>query len=151
MNLISLSLAALLALLTPQSAGAPKHGRTVELTATENMKFDKTEITARPGETLHVVLKSVGTMPKMAMAHNFVLLRHGADAAAFASAAFNARETDFIPPEKKDEVIAATKLAGGGETVDVTFKVPTKPGAYPYLCSFPGHFALGMKGTLVVK
>ena len=27
-----------------------------------------------------------------------------------------------------------------------TFKAPAKAGVYPYLCTFPGHFAAGMKG-----
>jgi azurin len=135
----------------PKAKAAPKGGRTVELTATDTMKFDKTEITARPGETLHVVLKNVGTMPKIAAAHNFVLLKLGTDQAAFTAGAFNARETDFIPPAMKTAVIASTGLAGPGETVDTTFKVPAKPGTYPFLCSFPGHFALGMRGTLIVK
>jgi len=35
--------------------------------------------------------------------------------------------------------------------VETTFKVPAKPGRYAFLCTFPGHFALGMRGTLVVK
>ena len=51
----------------------------------------------------------------------------------------------------KAEVVAATALAGPGETVDVTFKVPAAAGSYPFICSFPGHFTAGMKGTLVVK
>ena len=125
--------------------------RTVELTAGDNMKYDTPEITAKPGETLKIVLKNVGTMPKMAMAHNFVLLKAGTDAVEFNKAAFNARETDFIPPAQKDAVIAHTGLTGPGETADVTFKVPAKPGTYTFVCSFPGHFALGMRGTLVVK
>lgn len=130
---------------------AAKGVRTVELTGGDTMKFDKTEITARPGETLRIVLKSIGTMPKIAMGHNVVVLKLGTDQAAFNTAAFSARETDFVPPDMKDAVLAATKLAGPGETVDVTFKVPAKVGDYPYLCSFPGHFALGMRGKLIVK
>jgi azurin len=132
---------------------APKAGgaRTVELTASDTMKYDKAEITAKPGETLHVTLKNVGSMPKLAAAHNFVLLKIGTDQAEFTKGAFNARETDFIPPAMKTAVIASTGLAGPGETVETTFKVPAKAGSYPFLCSFPGHFALGMKGTLVVK
>jgi azurin len=125
--------------------------RTIELVGDEKMKFDKEEIVAKPGETIRVVLKAVGTMPKTIMAHNFVLLKPTADIAEFNKAAFNARPTDFIPPDKKDDVIAATGLAGAGETVEVTFKVPAKAGSYNFLCSFPGHFAMGMRGKLVVK
>jgi azurin len=50
-----------------------------------------------------------------------------------------------------DKIIAHTGLAGAGETQDVTFKAPMKPGTYTYMCTFPGHFAVGMKGELVVK
>jgi azurin len=130
---------------------APKGARTVEITATDTMKFDKTEIAAKAGETLRIVLKNVGTMPKAVAGHNLVVLKLGTDQVEFTKAAFNARDTEFIPPAMKTAVIASTALAGPGETVEVTFKVPAKAGAYPYVCSFPGHFALGMKGMLNVK
>ena len=132
----------------PAAAAA---ARTIQLSGDDKMKYDVAELTAKPGETLKVVLKNVGTMPKMAMAHNFVLLKLGTDQVEFTKAAFNARDTDFIPAAMKDAVIAHTGLSGPGETVEVTFKVPAKAGSYPFVCSFPGHFALGMKGTLVVK
>jgi plastocyanin len=32
-----------------------------------------------------------------------------------------------------------------------TLRVTLKKGKYAYLCTFPGHAALGMKGTFVVK
>jgi azurin len=136
----------------PAPPAKPAAGvRTITITGTENMKYDVTRIQAKPGERLRVVLKAVGAMPKVVMAHNFVLLKLGTDAAAFSTAAANARDTDFIPADKKASVVAATKLAGGGETVEVTFTVPAKAGTYPYICSFPGHFQVGMKGDLVVK
>ena len=47
--------------------------------------------------------------------------------------------------------ITTRRVAGAGETVEVTFKVPAAAGDYTYLCSFPGHFQAGMKGTLTVK
>jgi len=125
--------------------------RTIELAGSETMKYDVAEITAKPGEKLHVVLKAVGSMPKIAMGHNFVLLKAGVSPMEVSNAAFNARETDFIPAAMKDKIIAFTKLAGGGETVDVTFTAPAKAGKYDYICTFPGHFAAGMKGTLTVK
>ena len=125
--------------------------RLVELTGNDLMKYSVTAIAAKPGELLHVRLKNVGTLPKVAMAHNFVLLALGTDATAFVNAATPARATDFIPPAMKDKVIAHTPLAGLNETVEVTFDAPKAPGAYTYLCSFPGHFLAGMKGTLTVK
>ena len=135
-------------LVTALSAKAVK---TVTITATEQMKWDVTTIQATPGEQIHVVLKATGSMPKVAMAHNFVLLKAGVNPQDVANAAMTARETDFIPPNMKDKIVANTGLAGGGETVEVTFKAPAKPGTYAYLCTFPGHFAVGMKGDLVVK
>ena len=119
----------------PAAAAAKGEPRTVELT----------------GEKLRIVLKAVGTMPKTIMAHNFVLPKPGASPLEINNAAFNARATDFIPESMKDKILAYTPLAGAGETVEVTFTAPAKPGSYPYLCTFPGHFAMGMKGTLLVK
>ena len=100
---------------------------------------------------MRIRLTAKGVMPKIAMAHNVVVLKKAADAAAFATAAASARATDFIPAANKGDVIAHTGLAGNGETVEVTFKVPAAAGSYPFLCTFPGHFVVGMKGNLVVK
>ena len=135
----------------PAAAAKPGAGRTVEITGGDDMKYNTTTINAKPGETLHVVLKSTGSIPKIAMAHNFVLLILGADVDGFLKSAMNARDTDYIPADQKAKVVASTKLAGPGETVEVTFKAPAKPGSYPYMCTFPGHYTAGMKGLLVVK
>ena len=85
------------------------------------------------------------------MAHNFVLLKPGTNQLKFLEAGAMFRELDFIAPAMKDNVIAKTALAGVGETVQVVFTVPSKPGNYPYLCTFAGHFQAGMKGVLIVK
>jgi len=153
------SLVAVALLSAPASTAAPavdqakpaSTARTVELTGGDDMKYSETTIAAKPGETLHIKLVSKGTLPKVAMAHNVVVLKAGAKQIDFANAAAMARASDFVPPDMKDQVLAASTLAGPGETVEVTFKVPTAPGSYPYLCTFPGHFAAGMRGTIVVK
>jgi azurin len=134
----------------PAKAGAGAV-RTVEIAGTDDMKYSVTTIAAKRGEQLRIRLTSKGTMPKIAMAHNFVLLKLGTSQVKFVQAGATARATDFIAPEVKDQVIAATALAGNGETVEVTFKVPNVAGSYPYLCTFPGHFQAGMRGTLEVK
>jgi azurin len=130
------------------AAGAK--GRTVEITAKDDMKYSLTTIEAKPGEQITVVLKPTGTMPKIAMSHNFVLLKAGTDATAFATAAATSGPT-YMPAAQQASVLAASKLAGNGETVEVSFKAPAKPGSYTFLCTFPGHFQAGMKGTLTVK
>jgi len=134
--------------LSTQAATEP---RTVTIGVDNTMKYSVTSIKAQPGETLRVVLQSTATMPKTATAHNFVLLTQGTNVAAFLKAGTLNRDTDFIPPDQKDRIIAATALAGPAETVEVTFKVPDRPGTYEFICTFPGHYALGMKGTLTVR
>ena len=125
--------------------------RVIAITATDAMKYSVTEITAKPGEKLTVKLSAQGAIPKVAMAHNFLLLALKTDPAAFANAGSQSRATDFIPAAMKAQVIANTTLAGNGETVEVTFTAPKVPGAYTYICTFPAHFLAGMKGTLTVK
>jgi len=125
--------------------------RVVAITGTDAMKYSVATIEAKPGEKITVKLTGQGAIPKVAMAHNFVLLALKADPAAFAQAAAMARATDFVPADKKADVLASTKLAGNGETVEVTFDAPKTPGVYTYICTFPGHFLAGMKGTLTVK
>lgn len=132
-------------------AGDTKGGRTIEIVGTDDMKFTVTNIEAKPGEQLRIRLIVKGSMPKIAMAHNWVLLQKGASQVKFVQAGASHRATDFIAPETKDQVLAATALAGAGETVEVSFKVPAAAGDYPYICTFPGHFQAGMRGTLTVK
>ena len=115
------------------------------------MKYNLNRIEAKPGQEIKVILTNIGTMPKVAMAHNFVLLQKGVDPKAFADAAVAAIATDYIPAAMADKVIAKTKLLGPKQTDEITFKVPTEPGEYNFLCSFPAHFLTGMKGVLVVQ
>jgi azurin len=124
--------------------------RTIAIAGGDDMKFDTTTIQAKPGEEIRIRLTVKGKMPKLVMAHNVVVLKLGTDAKAFTTAGVQARATDYIAPNMKAQVIAATPMAGAGETVEVTFKVPTQAGKYDYICTFPGHFAAGMKGVLVV-
>jgi azurin len=115
------------------------------------MKFDVAKITAAPGESIKVILKNHMTLPKDVMGHNWVLLSAGTDPVAFAAAGASEAANGYIPAKMKDKVIAAIALLGPGETGEVVFKAPTGPGEYPFLCSFPAHCVVGMKGVLVVK
>lgn len=121
----------------------------VEITANDQMKFSVTTIEAKAGQDIKVTLTNAGTLPKEAMGHNFVLLKPGTDVASFAAAAAVAKDTDYVPPTLKDQVIAHTTTLGPRKSDEITIK-GLEAGEYTFICSFPGHFAL-MKGTLTVK
>jgi azurin len=136
-----------------ESAGAPTaaSGRAIEITGNDQMKFSLNEIRAKPGETLSVTLANVGTMPKMSMGHNWVLLKNPSVVDGFVNAAMTSPTTDYIPADRKGDMLAHTKLLGPKEKDTVTFQAPKEPGRYPFICSFPGHFQVGMKGELIVE
>lgn len=124
---------------------------TLEFTANDSMKFNANRVEARAGQEVKVILTNIGSMPKAAMGHNWVLLKKGADVDAFNKAAVGAAATDYIPAGMQDQVLAHTKLLGPKQTDEITFKAPIEPGEYVFLCSFPAHLQAGMKGVLVVK
>jgi len=124
---------------------------TVNINCYDTMKYSVAEIDAHPGEKVTVNLKNVGSLPKAAMAHNFVLLNAGTDPMAYSRLAVNAKDTNYQPPSLAGRVIASTPLLGPQETASVTFTAPSAPGTYPYLCSFPAHCGAGMHGVLIVK
>ncbi len=129
----------------------PATGRAIEITGNDTMKFSLTEIRAKPGEALSVTLTNIGTMPKFSMGHNWVLLKSASLLDKFVADAMQAATTDYIPAAHKDDMIAHTKLLGPKEKDTVTFKAPSEPGRYPFLCSFPGHYQVGMRGELIVE
>ena len=121
----------------------------VVVTGNDMMQFDNKTLEVPVGKKIKLTFKHVGKMPKNVMGHNLVILNKGVDLVAFATAAMGAAATEYIPPAKKDEVLAFTKLLGGGEEDTIEFTVE-EAGEYQYLCSFPGHYGM-MKGTLTAK
>ena len=124
--------------------------RTIELTGNDLMQYNTNVIEVKAGEKIKIVFKNVGKLPLVAMGHNVVFLKKGTDVAAFCTAGITAKETDYIAADQSDKVIAKTKLLGPGDQDEVEFTTPTDPGDYPYVCTFPGHFAL-MQGVMKVK
>lgn len=120
----------------------------LELSSNDQMKFDKNELTVYEGQNVTLTLIHTGKLEKTAMGHNFVLLQKDVDVAEFAEKAMESADTEYVPVDSKD-VIANTKLIGGGETTSITFVAPKK-GTYDYICSFPGHYGI-MKGKFIVK
>ena len=141
---------------SPAATGAPAtqvhDGRAIEITGNDTMKFSVTEIVAKPGEKLSVTLVNIGTTPKFSMGHNWLLLAAGVDIQPFLVASAEAVTTDYVPRATHgDKILAATKLLGPKERDTVTFTAPATAGRYDFLCSFPGHYQVGMRGVLIVQ
>jgi len=123
----------------------------VTITGSDAMQYDQKEVTVKAGESVKLTFKHVGALPKTAMGHNIAILKPESDMAGFASACIAASATDYIPAEgeMKKLVVAHTKMLGGGEedVIEVTFE---EAGVYPFLCTFPGHFAI-MNGKITVE
>lgn len=124
-------------------------GVTLEITGNDVMKFDKTELRAKAGQKVTLTLHHSGKLAKEAMGHNVVILKSGTDVAAFAAKAVEAKANDYFPESEAANVIAHTKLIGGGESTTIEFTAP-EAGTYPFICSFPGHYGF-MKGDFIVE
>ena len=107
------------------------------------------EIPAKPNQPIRIEFDNPDATP-----HNFVLVQPGCleevglAANEMAKDPVAAKSGQFIPKSKK--IIVHSRMLKQGEKETLRFKAPRKPGRYPYLCSFPGHWTI-MKGVLVVK
>ena len=119
----------------------------------ERMKFTVENFTVRPGQPVKLVF----TNPD-ATDHNLVIVKPGAAAEVGMAGNEMAKdprgvEKHFIPSSKSHLILHATKLIGPSHSVRIDvlrFKAPNKPGVYPYICTFPGHWMI-MRGTMVVR
>ncbi|WP_248724163.1 plastocyanin/azurin family copper-binding protein [Seonamhaeicola sp. ML3] len=121
----------------------------IVISSDDLMKYDKTEIRAKAGQNVKLTLRHKGKADINVMGHNVVILKKGVDINAFASKAAIARDTEYIPTDAKDDIIAHTKLIGGGQTTAIEFEAPAA-GTYDFICSFPGHYGV-MKGKFIVQ
>ncbi len=122
----------------------------VEVSATDQMKYDVTDISVKVGQPLTIVLTNTGSLPKAAMAHDLVVLRPGTDAAAYVQACSTHAAENYLAPDQATKVLRATKLLGPGESDTITF-TPKVAGTFEFVCTFPAHYAAGMKGTITVE
>ncbi len=123
----------------------------LELTGNDQMQFSAKTLEVTAGDKVTLSFKHIGQLPAVAMGHNVVILKAGTSIPTFSAKCAPAKDSGYIPQdaESKALIVAHTKLIGGGESDTITFTAP-EPGAYPYICTFPGHFAI-MQGVLTVK
>lgn len=119
------------------------------ISGNDAMQFDKKELKVKAGQKVKLTLRHTGKMDVNVMGHNVVILKQGVDLTAFGNKAAASKDNGYIPAGSEGDVVAHTKLIGGGQTTSIEFDAPA-PGTYDFLCSFPGHYAL-MKGKFIVE
>lgn len=113
----------------------------------EAMKYDLTEFTVKPGQTVELTFENPD-----AMQHNLVIVKPKSmekvgNAADKMMMDEKGAEKNYVPA--LDEVLFATPLVTPDQNFKLTFKAPETVGNYPYVCTFPGHWRL-MNGTMKV-
>jgi uncharacterized cupredoxin-like copper-binding protein len=92
----------------------------------------------------------------VAVLHNWVLvsgddtLAKAVNDVATAQVAKLRKPEGALPLADTKGLLVASPQVKAGESVTITFKTPG-PGTYAFFCTFPGHYAQGMKGQLIVK
>ncbi len=113
----------------------------------ERMLYTVTEFTVKAGQPVRLIFENPDATP-----HNLVIIEPGSEAeigmAGNAMAATkDGLKKHFIPTSKK--ILHHTKLINVDQSETMRFKAPKKPGNYPYICTFPGHWII-MKGVMKV-
>jgi uncharacterized cupredoxin-like copper-binding protein len=114
---------------------AARVNRTVEVEASDNMRFTPDVITVKRGETIEFVVKNTGKL-----AHEFVL----GDAKELAEHAALMRRYPDMEHDDPNELRMAP-----GSTGKLIWKF-AHPGTVGFACLIPGHYEAGMKGQIHV-
>jgi len=124
-----------------------ERGTVLRVTAAPGLQFAPKVLQVEPGSKVRLIFENPDNME-----HNFLLLRPGSVAEIGALADKMAAETGaadkhYIPTS--DKIIIHSKLLGPNSKEELVFTAPEKPGKYPYICTFPGHWRI-MQGVLTV-
>ncbi|MFN5321279.1 MAG: DUF6797 domain-containing protein [Planctomycetota bacterium] len=122
--------------------------RRLEISAGTNLSYSTRTLQAKPGEPVAIVFSNPDVVP-----HNWALIQPGTlesvgQAANRLIADPEAFLRQYVP--ESEAVIAYTDIVEPGQSQTIWFRAPDKPGRYPYLCTFPGHWMV-MNGELVVE
>jgi plastocyanin len=109
----------------------------------ENLAFTSATLTAKAGAPVTVTFKNNSA----AQTHTWVLVKGGDDVAANVDTAAVAGAGAV---SAGGDVVATTKVVNGGGTETVNFTAPAA-GTYTFLCTVPGHYQAGMKGTFTTN
>ncbi|MEX2568582.1 MAG: plastocyanin/azurin family copper-binding protein [Cyclobacteriaceae bacterium] len=118
----------------------------ITLNVIPGLQFDKVRFWVRPGENIRLTLSNDDDM-----GHNLLITTPGSRLEVVQAAqelAENGPMMDYIPESPK--VLWSMPVIYSGESKTIEFKAPEDPGAYPYVCTYPGHGFI-MYGVMYVS
>jgi azurin len=122
--------------------------RAVTIEAGKNLSYTVRSFTVRGGEPVKLTFVNPDVVP-----HNWALIEPGTlnrvgDLVNKIIAEPDAATRHYIP--RTDDVLVYTDIVGPQDQFAISFRGPTTPGRYPYLCTFPGHWMV-MNGEMIVE
>jgi putative heme-binding domain-containing protein len=116
-------------------------------TVLEQMIYDKERIVVQAGKAVEIVFENTDTMP-----HNLVIVQPGAleeigELAEKTALEPSAMDRHYVPVSGK--ILLSSQLVQPRNMQRLAFSAPKKPGVYPYVCTYPGHWRR-MHGALYV-
>jgi uncharacterized cupredoxin-like copper-binding protein len=103
------------------------------------LKYQQESLTGKANQALTVAFDNPSALP-----HNWVLVSQGQEeAVANATVAKNGDPTGV-----QGVIAGSAPVTGSSSTIEVP---PQQAGTYSYICTVPGHYAAGMKGTLTLE
>jgi uncharacterized cupredoxin-like copper-binding protein len=113
-----------------------KVSRTIELDASDEMRFSKKDLKIRQGETIRFVITNIGKVRhEFSLGTKQELIEHYEQMKKFPDMVHEEANKVTIDPGQKGEVV---------------WKF-TKPGVVDFACLHPGHYDAGMKGQIKVS
>lgn len=117
----------------------------IKVVATPENKFLPQTIIARPGQVLKI--KIINKLKNGPMA--FVILQKDEDPIVNAYLGIQAGESEqWAPPV--EHILVKSKLLPKDESESVQVTLPTEPGLYSYISSYPGHVDY-LKGIIQIE
>jgi uncharacterized cupredoxin-like copper-binding protein len=119
--------------------------QSIAITPVPGLKFSITSLTVKAGSKIKLTFKNSDDM-----LHNVVITTPNAadDVGSLAlKMGLNGERLFYVPNTPK--VLFNTALLQPGKSETIYFTAPDKPGDYPYVCTYPGHY-LVMRGVMKV-
>jgi plastocyanin len=118
----------------------------ININAISGMQFDLVRFSVKPGAKVKINFTNADDM-----SHNFLVTKPGARLTVVNDALKleeKGPEMNYIP--KSPEVLWSIPVVSTNQSATLSFLAPSQAGAYPYVCTYPGH-GFVMYGVMYVS